>query len=101
MSSQEPAGEAGAVLRFAIVIEKARNNYSAYVPDLPDCVATGDSVEETNSLIREAIAFHLEGMREDRLPIPVARTWVAWVEVDGARKPGKDRMSGDGGAGAP
>ena len=68
MSSQEPAGEAGAVLRFAIVIEKARNNYSAYVPDLPGCVATGDSVEETEKLIREAIDFHLEGMREDSAP---------------------------------
>ena len=57
-------------MRFAIVIEKARNNYSAYVPDLPGCVATGDSVEETEKLIREAIDVRLEGMRGDRLRLP-------------------------------
>ena len=88
MSRQAPGSEAEALLRFAIVIEKARNNDSAYVPDLPGCVAAGDSVEETKSLIREAIAFHLEGVREDGLPIPEARTSVAWVEVDLSRKPG-------------
>ena len=52
-------------MRYAIVIEKAENNYSAYVPDLPGCVATGATVEETEAQIREAIEFHLEGMRED------------------------------------
>jgi predicted RNase H-like HicB family nuclease len=57
-------------MRYAIVIEKAEGNYSAYVPDLPGCVATGMSVEEVETQIREAIEFHLEGLREDGTPIP-------------------------------
>lgn len=52
-------------MRYAVVIEKAESNYSAYVPDLPGCIATGATVEEAESQIREAIEFHLEGMRED------------------------------------
>lgn len=56
-------------MRYAIVIEKAESNYSAYVPDLPGCVATGATVEEAEASIREAIEFHLEGMREDGTPI--------------------------------
>ena len=56
-------------MRYAIVIEKAENNYSAYVPDLPGCVATGKTVEETRQQINEAIELHLRGMREDGLPI--------------------------------
>ena len=57
-------------MRYAIVIEKADGNYSAYVPDLPGCVATGATVAEVEAEIREAIAFHVEGLREDGLPIP-------------------------------
>ncbi len=57
-------------MRYAIVIEKAEGNYSAYVPDLPGCVATGATVEEAEKSIREAIEFHLDGMREDGTPIP-------------------------------
>ena len=57
-------------MRYAIVIERAENNYSAYVPDLPGCVATGSTVEETESQIREAIEFHIEGLREDGDSIP-------------------------------
>jgi predicted RNase H-like HicB family nuclease len=68
-------------MRYAIVIEKAEGNYSAYVPDLPGCVATGDSVEEVESHIREAIAFHLEGMREDGTPIPPPASRVEYVEI--------------------
>jgi len=56
--------------RYAIVIEQAEGNYSAYVPDLPGCVTTGATLEETERNMREAIAFHLEGLREDGLPIP-------------------------------
>ncbi|PYQ83686.1 MAG: hypothetical protein DMG02_33320, partial [Acidobacteria bacterium] len=52
-------------MRYAIVIENAGSNYSAYVPDLPGCVATGATLEETEQSIRDAIEFHLEGMRED------------------------------------
>lgn len=57
-------------MKFAIVIEDAGANYSAYVPDLPGCIATGSPVEETETAIREAIEFHLEGLRSDNLPIP-------------------------------
>ena len=68
-------------MRFAIVIEKAASNYSAYVPDLPGCVATGRTLEETESMIREAIEFHLEGLRADNLPVPDASSRVDYVEV--------------------
>jgi predicted RNase H-like HicB family nuclease len=70
-------------MRYAIVIEKAEGNYSAYVPDLPGCVATGATVAEAEAEIREAIAFHLEGMRENGLAIPVPQSQVEYVEVVG------------------
>ncbi len=57
-------------MRFAVVVEKAARNYSAYVPDLPGCVATGDTIEEVEKEIRKAIELHIAGMREDGLPIP-------------------------------
>jgi predicted RNase H-like HicB family nuclease len=68
-------------MRYAIVIEKAEGNYSAYVPDLPGCVATGATIAEVEVEIREAMEFHLEGMREDGLPIPAASSQVEYVEV--------------------
>ncbi len=68
-------------MRYAIVIEKAEGNYSAYVPDLPGCVATGNTVAEVESQIREAIAFHVEGMREDGVPIPASSSRVEYVDV--------------------
>jgi len=68
-------------MRYAVVIEKAESNYSAYVPDLPGCVATGTSVAETEAQIREAIEFHLEGMREDGIPIPPPSSQVEYVDV--------------------
>ena len=55
-------------MRYAVVIEKAQKNYSAYVPDLPGCIATGDSVADIQQSIREAIELHLSGMREDGTP---------------------------------
>jgi predicted RNase H-like HicB family nuclease len=67
--------------KYAIVIEKGQSNYSAYVPDLPGCVATGASVEETESLLREAIELHLEGMREDGIPIPPPTSLVEYLQV--------------------
>ena len=57
-------------MRYAVVIEKAGENYSAYVPDLPGCIATGTTVAETEVEIRDAIRFHIEGLREDGLPVP-------------------------------
>lgn len=68
-------------MRYAIVIEKAQNNYSAYVPDLPGCIATGSTVEEVEIQIREAIEFHLDGLREDGTPIPQPSSRVEYVEV--------------------
>ena len=65
-------------MRYAIVIEKAEGNYSAYVPDLPGCIATGATVPEVEAEIREAIEFHLEGMREDGLAIPAASSQVGY-----------------------
>jgi predicted RNase H-like HicB family nuclease len=68
-------------MRYAVVIERAEGNYSAYVPDLPGCVATGATVEEAEREIRDAIAFHIEGMREDGLPIPEPTSQVAKIDV--------------------
>jgi predicted RNase H-like HicB family nuclease len=68
-------------MRYAIVVERAANNYSAYVPDLPGCVATGATMEETEQLIREAIELHLTGLLEDGLPIPQPSSQVDYVEV--------------------
>jgi predicted RNase H-like HicB family nuclease len=68
-------------MRYAIVIEKAENNYAAYVPDLPGCIATGQTIEETEMQIREAIDLHLRGMREDGLPIPEPSSSVDYVDI--------------------
>jgi predicted RNase H-like HicB family nuclease len=68
-------------MRFAIVIEQAEGNYSAYVPDLPGCVATGATVQDLEAHIREAIEFHLEGMREDGLEVPMPQSKVEYIEV--------------------
>ena len=70
-------------MRYAIVIEKAGSNFSAYVPDLPGCVATGATIGEVESHIREAIELHLRGMREDGTPIPPPSSRVEYVEVAG------------------
>jgi predicted RNase H-like HicB family nuclease len=56
--------------RYLIVIEKSESNYSAYSPDLPGCIATGATIEETENIMFEAIEFHLEGMKEDNITIP-------------------------------
>lgn len=68
-------------MRYAVVIEKAEANYSAYVPDLPGCVATGATVAEVEAEIREAMIFHAEGLREDGLPIPAPESHVLYIEV--------------------
>ena len=71
----------GTQMRYAIVIEKAEGNYAAYVPDLPGCVATGATIEETERSIREAIEIHVEGLRADGLPIPEPSSRVEYVDV--------------------
>ena len=68
-------------MRYAIVIENAGPNFSAYVPDLPGCVATGASIDDVQREIREAIELHLEGMREDGDPIPQPSSSVQYVEI--------------------
>ena len=68
-------------MRYAVVIEKGEGNYSAYVPDLPGCVATGDTIEEIEREIQEAIEFHLEGLRADGHPVPEPSSRVEYVEV--------------------
>lgn len=68
-------------MRYAVVIEKAEGNYSAYVPDLSGCVATGASIEEVGAEIREAIAFHIEGLREDGSLIPIPSSQVEYIEI--------------------
>ncbi|MDW7726905.1 MAG: type II toxin-antitoxin system HicB family antitoxin [Candidatus Methanoperedens sp.] len=67
--------------RFLIVIEKANNNYSAYSPDLPGCVATGATREETEKNMHEAIEMHVNGLQEDNLPIPESKSFAEYVAI--------------------
>ena len=68
-------------MKYAVVIERADSNYSAYVPDLQGCVATGSTIEEVERKIREAIEFHLEGLKEDGLSAPIPSSSVEYIEV--------------------
>ena len=68
-------------MRYAVVIEEVGANYSAYVPDLPGCIATGATVAETESEIREAIRFHVAGLAEDGLPVPSPTSRAEYVEA--------------------
>ena len=68
-------------MKYAVVIEKGQDSYGAHVPDLPGCVAAGESREEVLRLIREAIEFHIEGLREDGHPIPPPSSSVEFIEV--------------------
>ncbi|HZJ09931.1 MAG TPA: type II toxin-antitoxin system HicB family antitoxin [Trueperaceae bacterium] len=68
-------------MRYAVVFERAKNNYSAYVPDLPGCIAAGKTLAETQVAIREAIEFHLDGLRDDGAPVPPPTSQVEYVEV--------------------
>ncbi len=68
-------------MKYAVVIEKAESNFSAYVPDLPGCVATGNTMEETEREIRSAIEFHLEGLKREGCQVPAPSSAVEYVEV--------------------
>ena len=68
-------------MRYAIVIEKAADNYSAYVPDLPGCVATGLSIESVEQEIRDAIRFHIEGLKADGLAVPDPTSIAEYVDA--------------------
>ena len=68
-------------MRYAIVIEKGPENYSAYVPDLNGCVSTGLTVSEAEENIKEAISFHIDGLNEDGLPVPEPTTICEYIET--------------------
>jgi predicted RNase H-like HicB family nuclease len=68
-------------MRYAMIIEQGERNYSAYLPDLPGCIATGKAVEELKQRMSEAIELHLRGMREDGLPIPEPTGLAEYVEA--------------------
>ncbi|RWL77349.1 MAG: type II toxin-antitoxin system HicB family antitoxin [Mesorhizobium sp.] len=68
-------------MRYAVVVEKAGSNFSAYVPDLPGCIATGATVPEVENEIRDAIRFHIEGLRADGLEVPKAVSLAEYVEA--------------------
>lgn len=67
--------------RFLVIIEKENHSYGAYSPDLPGCVAVGDTMEEVEKNMREAIAMHIQGMIEDQEPIPVSQTTAEYMEI--------------------
>ena len=68
-------------MKYLIILEKTKTGFSAYSPDLPGCVAAGYSLEETETTMREAIEFHLDGMREEGLSIPPPQSLASYVEV--------------------
>ena len=68
-------------MTYAVISDRGEPNYSAYVPDLPGCIATGKTLEDTKRLMREAIAFHLEGLKADGLPIPEPTTLAESIEA--------------------
>jgi len=73
-------------MKYAVVIEKSENGFGAYVPDLPGCVALGDTVPEVEKLIREAIELHVAGLREDGLSVPEPSTLCEYTATRGVRQ---------------
>jgi len=67
--------------KYLVIFEKAGNNYSAYSPDMPGCIATGDTRDEVEKNIREAINFHIEGLVKDELPLPESASFTEYIEV--------------------
>lgn len=67
--------------RFLVVVEKVDGNYSAYLPDLPGCVATGETREEVERNIHEAVQMHVQGLKEDAMPIPESRAFAEYIAV--------------------
>ena len=67
--------------KYLVIFEKAGNNYSAYSPDIPGCIATGSTRDEVEKNIREAISFHIEGLAKDELPLPEPTSFIEYVEV--------------------
>ena len=73
-----------AVMRYMVVIERGKTSWGAHVPDLPGCVAVGETREEVLQLIREAVEFHIDGLKEDGLSVPTANSEGEFVEVGAA-----------------
>ena len=71
-------------MQYAVIIEKSDTGFGAYVPDLPGCVAVGETEEEVRELIREAIEFHIDGLREDGQPVPAPAVRIEYVDVQPA-----------------
>lgn len=67
--------------KYLVIYEKARNNYSAYSPDIPGCIATGKTRRDVEKNIKEAISFHIEGLTKDGLPLPEPASYIDYVEV--------------------
>ncbi len=67
-------------MKYAVVIEKGPMSFGAYVPDLPGCIAAGETKAEVTELIQEAIEFHIQGLREDGLPVPAPSSHIVYVE---------------------
>ena len=68
-------------MRYAVVIERAEDNYAAYVPDLPGCVSTGETLEEVERNVREAMQLHIEGLKQDGLPVPEPSAVCEYIEA--------------------
>ena len=68
-------------MKYAVIIERGEEGYGAYVPDLPGCIAAGDTKDEVKKLIQEAIEFHIEGLKENGQPVPTPATSVEFIEV--------------------
>jgi predicted RNase H-like HicB family nuclease len=71
-------------MRYVIILEKGETSFGAYAPDLPGCVAVGETPEEVLHLMQDAIEMHLEGLREEGLPIPVPTSSIEYIEVRAA-----------------
>lgn len=69
-------------MKYAVVIEKAESNYSAYAPDVPGSIATGDTVEDTIKMMKEALEFHFRGMKKDGDPIPEPSSQCVYIEAE-------------------
>jgi predicted RNase H-like HicB family nuclease len=71
-------------MQYAVIIENSQTGFGAYVPDLPGCVAVGETEEQVRELIRDAIEFHIDGLREDGKPVPTPSVRIEYVEVQSA-----------------
>lgn len=81
MKNHTPLSSAFTMYKYLVIFEKAGENYSAYSPDIPGCIATGRTRKEVENNIKEAISFHIEGLKEDGVPVPEPSSFTEYVEV--------------------